>query len=124
MADAHTRVLPVRRAFCSSIAELSPSICDKDNKRRRLEALTCAHQTGYAQLFLGGDWNSQAHFLNALLAKPCVQLLPVDEIQASRFAQPSRSGLVFVGCLEDWVGFPSGPTRVLITLALLSNASC
>jgi hypothetical protein len=84
--------------------------------------LTCVHQTGYARLFLGDGWDSQAQFLNALLAKPCVEFLPLNEIVASRL--PSLLGLALFlwGVWRIGLEFPTGPTRVLITLALLSNA--
>jgi hypothetical protein len=84
--------------------------------------LTCVRQTGYARLFWADDWNAQAQFLNALLAKPCVKLLPVNEIVASRL--PSLLGLALFlwGVWRIGLEFPTGVTRILITLALLSNA--
>ena len=84
--------------------------------------LSCIHQTGYGRLFLGDDWDSQAQFLNALLAKPCVELLPLNEIVASRL--PSLLGLALFlwGVWRIGLEFPTGVTRILITLALLSNA--
>ena len=84
--------------------------------------LDCIHQTGYGRLFLGVGWNSQAQFLNALLAKPCVELLPLNEIVASRL--PSLLGLALFlwGVWRIGLEFPTGLTRILITLALLSNA--
>jgi hypothetical protein len=84
--------------------------------------LTCVRQTGYARLFWADDWNAQAQFLNALLAKPCVELLPLNEIVASRL--PSLLGLALFlwGVWRIGLEFPTGLTRILITLALLSNA--
>ena len=84
--------------------------------------LTCVRQIGYARLFWADDWNAQAQFLNALLAKPCVEFLPLNEIVASRL--PSLLGLALFlwGVWRIGLEFPTGPTRVLITLALLSNA--
>lgn len=59
-----------------------------------VELLKCIHERGYRDLVLTVDWNSQAlaHFLDALLAKPCVKFLPVNEIVASRV--PSLLGLL------------------------------
>ena len=84
--------------------------------------LTCVRQIGYARLFWADDWNAQAQFLNALLAKPCVEFLPLNEIVASRL--PSLLGLALFlwGVWRIGLEFPTGATRVLITLALLSNA--
>ena len=85
--------------------------------------LASIHQIGYARLFSGADdWNAQTQFLNALLAKPCVELLPLNEIVASRL--PSLLGLALFlwGVWRIGLEFPTGATRVLITLALLSNA--
>src|ERR1035437_2985998 len=43
------------------------------------ELLSSIHRNRYSDLFLAVDWNSQAHFLNVLLAKPCVEFLPLNE---------------------------------------------
>ena len=87
-----------------------------------LQTLTCAHRPGYAHLILADDWSSQAQFLNSLLAKPCVNFLPLNETVASRL--PSLVGLLLFlwGVWRIGTQFPTGLTRVLITLALLSNA--
>jgi len=84
--------------------------------------LNCIHQTGYGRLFWAENWNAQAQFLNALLAKPCVELLPLNEVTASRL--PSLVGLALFlwGVWRIGLVFPTGTTRVLITLALVSNA--
>ena len=84
--------------------------------------LASVHQTGYARLFWAKDWMAQAQFLNALLAKPCVELLPLNEVLAGRL--PSLLGLALFlwGIWRIGAQFPTGATRVLITLALLSNA--
>ncbi len=85
-------------------------------------ALSSAHEQGYVRLFLGSDWNSQAHFLNVLLAKPCVQLLPINEVVASRLPSLLGLGLFLWGVWRIGRQFPTGCSRALVTLALLSNA--
>jgi hypothetical protein len=84
--------------------------------------LTCVHHAGYAQLLSGSDWDSRAHLLTALLAKPCVELLPLNEIAASRLASLIGLALFLWGVWRIGLEFPTGTSRVLITLALLSNA--
>jgi hypothetical protein len=86
------------------------------------ELLGSIHRNRYRDLVRGVDWNSQAHFLNALLAKPCVKFLPVNEILASRV--PCLLGLLLFlwGVWKVGTLFPTGLTRVLIALALVSNA--
>ena len=87
-----------------------------------VDATASAHQESYWQLVRGDNWNSQGHLLNTLLAKPCVEFLPFNEIVAGRI--PSLLGLAFFlwGVWRIGAGIPSGTTRVLLTLALLSNA--
>ncbi len=86
------------------------------------ELLSSVHRNGYRDLVLGVDWNSQAHFLNTLLAKPCVEFLPLNEIAASRM--PSLLGLLLFLCGVWKIGtlFPTELARTLTTLALVSNA--
>ncbi|HUI06511.1 MAG TPA: hypothetical protein VL486_05845 [Verrucomicrobiae bacterium] len=87
-----------------------------------VDMLNCIHQTGYAHLFWAENWNAQAQFLNALLAKPCVELLPLSEITANRL--PSLVGLTLFlwGVWRIGLMFPTGTARALVTLALVSNA--
>ena len=86
------------------------------------ELLTAIHGNGYRDLVLGVDWHSQAHFLNVLLTKPCVEFLPWNEIAASRV--PSLLGLLLFlwGVWKVGTLFPTRLTRALITLTLVSNA--
>jgi hypothetical protein len=86
------------------------------------EVLTSIHGNRYRDLVVGADWHAQAHFLNVLLAKPCVEFLPLNEIAASRV--PSLFGLLLFlwGVWKVGTLFPTGLTRALITLALVSNA--
>jgi hypothetical protein len=84
--------------------------------------LDSARQTGYTQLLLGKDWNSQAHFLNALLVKLCAGNLPLNDLVASRLPSLLGLGLFLWGVWRIGAGFPTGATRLLVTLALLSNA--
>jgi hypothetical protein len=86
------------------------------------EVLNSIHRNRYHDLVFAADWNSQVHFLNALLAKPCVEFLPLNEIVASRI--PSLFGLLLFlwGVWKIGKLLPTGFTRVLITLALVSNA--
>ena len=84
-----------------------------------------ARQTSYIHLVVANDWHdweSQAHFLATLLAKPCIEFVPLNEITASRL--PSLLGLALFlwGVWRIGKEFSSGGMRVLITLALLSNA--
>jgi hypothetical protein len=84
--------------------------------------LASVHQKGYVRLLLAKDQNARAHFLNAVLVKACVGLLPFNEIVISRL--PSLLGLALFlwGVWRIGLMFPTGVTRVLITVALLSNA--
>ncbi|HVM60727.1 MAG TPA: hypothetical protein VMV72_07655 [Verrucomicrobiae bacterium] len=86
-----------------------------------IDAMHSARTESYGALLLGRDWNSQAHFLNVLLAKPCLQWLPLNEIVANRL--PSLLGLALFlwGVWRIGVRFPTAITRLLVTLALLSN---
>ncbi|HUI06911.1 MAG TPA: MORN repeat-containing protein [Verrucomicrobiae bacterium] len=62
------------------------------------------------------------HFLATLLAKPCVQLLPVDEVTAARI--PALLGLALY-CWGVWRVvrlFPSPVSQVVIAVVLLSNS--
>jgi hypothetical protein len=86
------------------------------------ELLSSIHRYHYRDLVLAVDWNSQVHFLNAVMAKPCVEFLPLNEIVASRV--PSLFGLLLFlwGVWKVGTLFPTGRTWALITLALVSNA--
>jgi len=86
-----------------------------------IDAIHSARADSCADLLLGRDWNSQAHFLNVLLAKPCVQLFPLNEIVAVRLPSLLGLGLFLWGVWRAGAQFPTATTRLLITLALLSN---
>ncbi|HUI05403.1 MAG TPA: hypothetical protein VL486_00195, partial [Verrucomicrobiae bacterium] len=84
--------------------------------------LDSVRRSGYAKLLLGSDKDSNLQFLATFLAKLCVELLPVNEIAAARV--PSLLGLVLFlwGVWRIGLEFPTGAMRILITVALLSNA--
>jgi hypothetical protein len=86
------------------------------------DVLNSVHQNGYRDLLLAADRNSQVHFLNALLTKLCIEVMPGNEIVAGRI--PSLLGLLLFlwGVWKVGTLFPTGLTRVLITMALISNA--
>ncbi|HVM62251.1 MAG TPA: hypothetical protein VMV72_15430 [Verrucomicrobiae bacterium] len=86
-----------------------------------IDAMHSARTESYGALLLGRDWNSQAHFLNVLLAKPCLQWLPLNEIVANRLPSLLGLGLFLWGVWRIGVRFPTAITRLLVTLALVSN---
>jgi len=73
-------------------------------------------------LLLGENWNAQSHFLQALLSKIFVQFFPGMELLAARLPSLIGLGLFLWGIWRIGKQFPRGASRVLITLALLSNA--
>jgi len=83
--------------------------------------LESIRQNSYAKLLLGADKDSNLQFLATLLAKPCVELLPLNEITAARV--PSLLGLALFlwGVWRIGLEFPVA-MRFPITLALVSNA--
>jgi hypothetical protein len=88
--------------------------------------LDCARHTSYLHLILGDEswhgWDSQRQFLAAILAKPCIELLPLNEIPTSRLPGLLGLALFLWGVWRIGREFPTGASRVLITLGLLSNA--
>ena len=81
-----------------------------------------ARQNSYVNLLRGSDKDSNLQFLATFLAKPCITFLPLNEITAARIPALLGLALFLWGVWRIGLEFPTGTTRVLITLALLSNA--